>query len=385
MHCCRTTRLATAAIALCAALVQPSIALPATRAASTPPLLSGADWMGAIAPLLGPLPLNRIVMPGTHDSASYSIPPLGSPAPKPAGSLSPEVFDPNDPLSPLVALVPQPLVQYVSVPWARAQDLSIAAQLAAGVRYLDLRVCAGPGANPELYACHSLYGAAIRTAVLRPVASFAAAHPGELVILDFHRFAAPRSPAGMAPALHQKLAAEIHAALGSRLVPPTPLGAAITFATVLHTSGRVIVLYNDSPTVLENPDFWPYGNMIIAWPATDSLTTLEQHVAANLTCRCDVTHQVAPATDAFFDLQLQRTPSRATYIQGTFGSSRMRSLRDLASANPSVLANLTQLTPPASASRANLNIISMDFEQIPGLLSFTEAYDRLSRAGTAAP
>lgn len=347
-----------------------------TTAAATVPLPAGPDWMGSLSAQLGPLPLNRIVMPGTHDSASFSIPAAGRLAPAPMGAISPDVQDPTDPLSALVALLPRALQQQVSAPWSRAQDLDIAAQLAAGVRYLDVRVCAGPAAYPGLYACHGLYGAPIRTAVLEPAARFLAAHSKEILILDFHRFTAPNSPSGMPAALHQELAAEIRAAFPGLLLPPGPLGARITLNDVWQTPGRVIVLYNDGPTVRANHDFWPYADTIIAWPSTDRLPVLEQRVVANLLCRCDILHGIPAATGAFFDLQLQMTPSRAAYLSGTFGAGHIRSLRDLAASNVTMLAYLKEkLGSTFSSGRTHLNVLTADFIEAPALLPLAEALD----------
>ncbi len=353
-----------------------------TSASAALPVAAGPDWMGALASQIGPLPLNEIVLPGTHDSATFSIPAAGRTSQAPAGAVSPDAVDPSDPLTALTALLPRAVTERISAPWSRAQDLDIAEQLAAGVRYLDLRVCAGPAAHPGLYACHGLYGAPLRSAVLNPAASFLAAHPREILILDFHHFAGSAVRGIMPAALHQELAGEIHAAFRGLLLPPGPLGAAITLNAVWQTPGRVIVLYNDGPTVRANPDFWPYADTIIAWPSTDSLPVLEQRVAANLLCRCDALHGVRAAGDAFFDLQMQRTPSRAVYIAGTFGTGRVRSLRDLAASNAPVLAYLSALMgSSAGAARAHLNVLTTDFVESPALLPIAEALDTARATG----
>jgi hypothetical protein len=330
--------------------------------------------MGALSAQIGNLPLNQIVLPGSHDSDSYSIPPADTLAPAPAGALSPDALDPTNPLSSLEAQLPGPLVQHFSAPWSRAQDLSVAAQLAAGIRYLDVRVCAGGTKYPGLYACHGLYGASIATAVLDPVSQFLAGHPREIVVLDFHDFSAPGSPHYMPASLHQELAAQIHAAFPGLLLPPGPLKASITLANVWRTTGRVIVLYNDARTVQANPDFWPYANTIVAWPNTADLGVLQQRVKANLSCRCDALHAVPPSSTAFFDLQLQMTPSSDVLLSGTFGNAHVRSLQDLAASNTPMLTYLTSLlSDPSIQARAHLNVVTTDFSDLPALLPFVEA------------
>jgi hypothetical protein len=330
--------------------------------------------MGALSAQIGNLPLNQIVLPGSHDSDSFSIPPADTVAPAPAGALSPDAMDPSNPLSTLEAQLPGPLVQHFSAPWSRAQNLSVAAQLAAGVRYLDVRVCAGGTTYPGLYACHGLYGAPITTAVLDPVRQFLAAHPTEIVVLDFHDFSAPGSPHYMPAGLHQQLASQIHAAFPGLLLSPGPLKASITLASVWRTTGRVIVLYNDAQTIQANPDFWPYANTIIAWPNAADLGALQQRVKTNLLCRCDPLHAALPAANAFFDLQLQMTPSRDMLLNGTFGSAHVRSLQDLAASNTPMLTYLKGLLgDPSGQARAHLNVITTDFSDLPALLPFVEA------------
>lgn len=343
-------------------------------AAVAAPAPSGADWMGAMSAQIGGLPLNQIVLPGSHDSDSFSIPQAGTPAPAPGGVIAPDAVDPEDPLSIIQTLLPSALVRHFSTPWSRAQDQDTTAQLSDGVRYFDVRICAGPPADPGVYACHGLYGTPIAAAVLDPVSRFLAAHPTEIVVLDFHGFSAPGSPNSMPIGLHQALADQIHAAFLGKLVSPGPLKAAITPDDIWRTTGRVIVLYNNGQIVRQNPDFWPYADTIIAWPTTATLGVLQQRVTTNLLCRCDALHAVAASSGAFFDLQLQMTPDRNVLLPGTFGAARIRSLRELAASNIPMLTYLQGLlSDPASLARAHLNVVTTDFSEVPDLLPLVEA------------
>ncbi len=360
-------------VALLLLIPSPSTRLPRAIAKTAPTVTGGADWMGAMSAQIGGLPLNQIILPGSHDSDSVSIPPFGTQAPAPAGAFAPDALDPTDPLSSLETLLPFALLQRLSAPWSRAQDLTIAAQLSAGVRYLDLRVCAGPPAHPGLYACHGLYGAPLTAAVLDPVSRFIVAHPTEIVVLDFHDFSASGSPNSMPIGLHQELAAQIHSAFLGMLVAPGPLKAAITPAAIRQTTGRVIVLYNNNQIVRANPDFWPYSDTIIAWPDTTNLGVLQQRVKTNLLCRCDALHTVPASSGAFFDLQLQMTPGRNVLLPGTFGAARIRSLRDLAASNIPMLTYLKGLlSDSAGPARAHLNVVTTDFSELPNLLPLVE-------------
>jgi NAD(P)-dependent dehydrogenase (short-subunit alcohol dehydrogenase family) len=371
----RSGRLSAVVLAALVILVPaPTSSLPRAIASVTATVPSGADWMGALSAQIGSLPLDQIVLPGSHDADSVSIPPVGTPASAPAGAFAPDALDPGDPFSVLQTLLPQALLQRFSVPWSRAQDISVAAQLSAGVRYLDVHVCAGPMRHPGLYACHGLYGAPIAAAVIDPVSQFLAAHPTEIVVLDMHEFSAPGSPHGIPMSLHQALAAQIHAAFRAVLLAPGPRKADITLAEVWRTTGRVIVLYNNTQIVRTNPDFWPYTDTIIAWPNTATLSVLQQRVRTNLLCRCDALHVAPPASGAFFDLQLQMTPTGDVLRSGTFGLARVRSLRDLAASNVPMLTYLKGLlSDTSSQARAHLNVVTTDYSELPTLLPFVVA------------
>src|ERR1700744_46810 len=84
-----------------------------------------ADWMARNQALLGDRPLASVVLPGSHDAASYRLGRSSSVSPAPAHAWA-------------------NLGSFLAAPRARTQEVSLAAQLEAGVRYLDLRVCAVP-------------------------------------------------------------------------------------------------------------------------------------------------------------------------------------------------------------------------------------------------
>ena len=91
-------------------------------------------------------------------------------------------------------------------------------------------------------------------------------------------------------------------------------------------------------------------------------------------------HAVPASAGAFFDLQLQMTPSPATTLAGTFGSGRIRSLRDLAASNSMMLVYLQGLLRAVpSQLRPHLNVVTTDFSEAPTVLPFVEALD--SRGG----
>ncbi len=374
---------------------------PVTRAAAGLSALSDpANWMGALADRIGDVPLNQVVIPGTHDSGTSSI--TGrNPDPSLGGiPFSPDQFGQpglQQRVNALDMLMGHAVLKSKFVPWGRAQDISIVQQLMAGVRYLDLRVCGGPRPDPALYICHGLYGGEMQRTVLNPIESFIRAHPKEVVILDFHHFASVGNNNTLTSAQDQRLVGELTSTFAGRLIPPGTLGANMTLNDIWGTTGRVIILYRNSLTVRSNPTFWPYGDTDIAWANTDRLATLEQRVKANLQCRCDTLNEHSSLGSRFFDLQLQMTPTTSTVIAGLIDSylhptqtiHPPHSLDELAASNKPVLSQLLALlTRSPAQDRPHLNVITTDFIETVPLVPLAEMLNTLptgTLAFTGAP
>lgn len=154
------------ALALCAlgAAAPPA---RAEEAAAVFDLSDAADWMSRNAALLAGRALAQIVLPGAHDAASYSLARRSRACPSR--------------INPSAALA-----AFLFAPRARAQEAPLSAQLAAGVRYLDLRVCAvrDDAGGVAFYTHHTFLGAPLAQ-VLDDLDRFLRAHPREIVIVDF--------------------------------------------------------------------------------------------------------------------------------------------------------------------------------------------------------
>jgi hypothetical protein len=124
----------------------------ATRASSSDWL---RRWMSIYSGRLAHLRLDQLVLPGTHDSATYHM------------------------------------VSPVAEPWAKCQELTIQGQLEAGTRALDLRVglqASEPG-NNQFLMVHEAWRTKINVwDVLQQVKALCASEPREFIILDFNRF-----------------------------------------------------------------------------------------------------------------------------------------------------------------------------------------------------
>ncbi|KAK1830330.1 PLC-like phosphodiesterase [Podospora conica] len=118
-------------------------------------LLSSAHLSTWMAPLPSTLPLSALSIPGTHNSPTYRV----------------------------------------ALPSVRCQAVSVAAQLAGGVRFLDVRVsCPGgdPSSSTDLALVHSAFPVALSGAkyladLLATVHAFLDANPSETVLLSLKR------------------------------------------------------------------------------------------------------------------------------------------------------------------------------------------------------
>ncbi|MBI3045895.1 MAG: hypothetical protein HYY78_24065 [Betaproteobacteria bacterium] len=93
---------------------------------------------------------------------------------------------------------------------AKTQDQTIYQQLQGGVRAFDLRIyLKGPMGNPTLYIHHSLVGPLLSD-IFRDIRTFAAQHPGEIIILALSHFHYSKQTGGVsAPAIGAQLTREL--------------------------------------------------------------------------------------------------------------------------------------------------------------------------------
>lgn len=257
------------------------------------------SWMGNFSSFLSDVPLNRIPMAGSHDSATYSIP--KATATIPASFLSAPVtiialfFPPpfniiavaalssiqvpvlyNATISPdqealkpvenalkyvnLSATQATPALYGTTSVWARAQDVDILQQLNDGVRYLDLRVGAPGGANDlsQVRITHGLFGTTLND-VLGQVQKFYAQGntSGEITILDFQdmnnlKNSDPQSgdfaiSVADREKIQQQIVDKLWSLFGAKLaVPSNTITPAATYRDFRSAGYNVIVLYPSS-------------------------------------------------------------------------------------------------------------------------------------------
>ena len=131
-------------------------------------------WMTNLREITSNRPLKNLIIPGTHDSGTAPISANNAVATDDKGI-------PDE----LVKLSPVKLAA-----WSKTQDLNIKKQLETGVRFLDFRVSfekEDGRNNYVLYLSHGLRGEKL-AAVLWDVRTFAANHPGEIIIIKVKGF-----------------------------------------------------------------------------------------------------------------------------------------------------------------------------------------------------
>ncbi|MFF7751649.1 hypothetical protein ACFZCP_20875 [Streptomyces sp. NPDC007971] len=220
--------LAVAAMMIGHGPAQAAPAAPAGRASAATVDLS--RWMGDMHGYLDDRPLNRIAMPGSHDSGSWSIP--ADPGLCTSGwSYNAASLDPR-----LAASI------------SRSQSGSLTDQLDEGARYLDLRLCFEGG------QWRTFHGAPMGGAFFDDVSGEAASverwvaeHPSEVVVISVSLTA----PAG---ADTKEPLTRLRDLFGSRVATRTDLSPASTYGDFVKAGKNVVLI--DSSAAVDEPWAW---------------------------------------------------------------------------------------------------------------------------------
>lgn len=136
---------------------------------------SYSNWMEKLPNEKQLCPLNKITVPGSHDSGAFWLDEdmgLAPDRPKFVANISQKL-----------GLLDSTIKSYVKK-WAMTQSLNIAEQLSAGVRYFDFRI-AYRKESDEFRVVHSLYGSEVE-GILEEIKLFLRANSKEVVLLDFN-------------------------------------------------------------------------------------------------------------------------------------------------------------------------------------------------------
>ena len=128
--------------------------------------------MGIFSERLSDKQLNKIIIPGSHDSGASGF------------DRKNKVVDLPGILGSLRNIVKWLPGEGVTARWSNTQDKTITDMLNVGVRYFDLRVCQVDGI---FYVYHGLRGGRLDD-IFSEINNFLESHTGEIVILDLSHF-----------------------------------------------------------------------------------------------------------------------------------------------------------------------------------------------------
>jgi hypothetical protein len=229
------------ALAALAGLPGPATAAPAAASVLSAIDPAGVDlprWMDQTRNVIGDRPLNKIVMPGSHDAGSWSITDTSG------------VCDTASNAK-LAKDHPQ-LAAAISI----TQMSSIKEQLDNGSRYLDLRVCKQNGA---WYTYHGgpLGGlffddpATGRKGEINEIAEWIRSHPTEIVTIEL-RTSAPQEDAGANTEAVRRLGEAIGTA---RIADRHRLSPTSTYSQFMAARANVVLI--DTKSSSSEPWVWP--------------------------------------------------------------------------------------------------------------------------------
>lgn len=289
-------------------------------------------------------PLRELVIPGSHDSGTFSL------------DKHMEVGPDESPLLQKLSDIPLigKLEKSVIYNWAKAQSMTIYDQLSHGIRYLDLRV-AYREEDKKIRIVHGLYGWTVEQ-TLNDVKRFVSEFPNEIVILDFNHFY------NMGPSAHKSLADSLRDSFDGIIRAPGKDGTNVTLQEMWAKGEKVIIFYHDTGVIDAYPCFWPKDLICSPWPNTADINRLMEFLE-------DEYKKPSCPKDVFKVTQAILTPQTSTLEHNLIGN-----LEDFGAkkCNSRVTEWLKKL--PDSKYCDKFNIIIVDFVEIgdfiPTVISF---------------
>ncbi|XP_076257580.1 PI-PLC X domain-containing protein 3-like [Rhynchophorus ferrugineus] len=220
------------------------------------------NWMEFLPDAIKSVPINYLAIPGTHDSFTSDI--------TKDSEVSP---DGEDILKQLEWLS---IVKVVMANWSKTQAYDVTAQLQAGIRFFDLRVCNNTADN-TLYFCHGLYSTDVQS-VLNDMSSYLSEHPNEVVILDCQHFYA------FTDDTHATLIGMLKNAFNTTLLPYAGSLSSWSLSSLNDNNYQVILIYRESVQTSET-FLWPSSSYPTPWYNTMNSTYLLSSLDTGLSTR----------------------------------------------------------------------------------------------------
>ncbi|XP_066972494.1 uncharacterized protein [Macrobrachium rosenbergii] len=229
-------------------------------------LASHPNWLWQNRDVLGSRSLRSLVIPGSHNSGSYSL------------------KDEDDVVS----------------AWVVCQDESIISQLLYGIRYLDLRVAYYPQSPEKLWVNHDLVQWRPLEEVLSEIQTFLTLSK-DPIIIDIHRTPVGFEFSEAVPSLLSLL----NNTFGRDFLPDR-LGPQVTLDQIWSIGKRVIFAYIDADVAEEEDWIWP--PLPQAWANAQMLGDLQHYLDGQMTLRQSsprIWAAMAHLTPSFWDVILR--------------------------------------------------------------------------------
>lgn len=251
------------------------------------PNLNVADWMESYWDIIKDKTIFDVVLPGTHDSGSYSCSFEYGLAP-----FAPSIIKRK--------CLPR-YAKDIAMNWTKTTTLDIIGQLSEGARYLDLRVCCSVKDN-EIRTEHSIYGTKYED-LLYQVFEFILLHTKEFVILDFRHFGKIKYN-DMSKDDHDRLVSLIQNIIGKYLVQKKELNEPLQ--KLFEKNHRIFAIYHDDDVANKYDFLQPNDSIWNHWTNTQQPLDLIE-VLQKFTNEFEQTEHGQPI---FFCLQSCMTPNK---------------------------------------------------------------------------
>nr|XP_022300676.1 PI-PLC X domain-containing protein 3-like [Crassostrea virginica] len=250
------------------------------------------DWMSCLPAPLQKVPINKLAIPGSHNSITYSLDPDSQ-------------VTPDQPwMVQNLAYMFGVIVRYIIYYWSVTQHLTAEQQLNAGIRYFDLRV-SRHNSSGKVYFSHGLYGTDV-ISCLESINIFLDVHKKEFVILDFNHFH------GMELDHHKSLIMNMKSIFGNKICSSTNINN-VTLQKLWEKGLQVIILYHYEHVFNDHHDvLWHESYISSPWAETADISQLLSFL--------DKHKRTSYDQERFFCWQGILTPSAQTIILNPFGS-----------------------------------------------------------------
>ncbi|WDV45751.1 hypothetical protein PV797_20000 [Clostridiaceae bacterium M8S5] len=197
------------------------------------------NWMGNSSDAIKNLALNKLSLPGTHDSGTYEL-------------FTDEIYNVND-FTGIAPTIAGPIIRAMAV----TQNANIYTQLLEGNRYIDLRFAKDQ--KGRIRIVHTVFGNSA-TNVFEQIATFLNNNPNEVVIIDI------QSINNLNDSDQINLKATILNTIGKYLASRNSLSTKSTLNDFYKAGKNAVLLYTNSNIVDSEPLYWYRNNSTILNP-----------------------------------------------------------------------------------------------------------------------